>query len=455
MYELPPPPSVDGGGSAASGSAASRRRSGRRSRSQPYTWEGELAAERPARARSAATSPRWWASEELQDALATLRPAAAVEHLQQLFQIRGGTGSDGMLAIEIVELAATDRHPPARAGAPARGAGRPAGPEPGARWPTRSGASCIACGDAIDGLQAAAGRGDPDRASTCSSPSSRAGGPQYPTQHPAHGGCARRAAAAAAGCSGMAGVAALLAVGASVASLADRAADRSDPARLRRARRPSRTRTALARRGSRSGSTARDLVDRDPERAPSVLAEALAAIERAAASRRAGRGARRPCAPASSAASTALSRCAHRGGRDRWSTWPAASRASTRSDMVAASDGSLWVIEVRARPRDPRSIRPTDRRAVVVPRRPGARRGRPPGDPWLIATAATDVVRHRPRRGRPGASTSVEQTAASARPARGSIAIGARSSAAGRPPASAAARDLQPLPGRQRAATRC
>ena len=56
---------------------------------------------------SAATSRRPSVCDELKRSLALMRPAQAVEHLQQVFAIRGGSGSDGILAIEISELSAT------------------------------------------------------------------------------------------------------------------------------------------------------------------------------------------------------------------------------------------------------------------------------------------------------------------------------------------------------------
>ena len=61
------------------------------------------------------------------------------------------------------------------------------------------------------------------------------------------------------------------------------------------------------------------------------------------------------------------------------------------ADMVAASDGSLWVVE-GGRGRVFR-IDPTDATNEIVYRAGQALdSGDVPGDPWLIATAATDVV---------------------------------------------------------------
>ena len=74
---------------------------------EPYTWHGALTA-----GDRIALVSRHFAHtvgvDELRGALAGMRPAAAIEHLQQVFAIRGGSGSDGMLAIEIAELGATE-----------------------------------------------------------------------------------------------------------------------------------------------------------------------------------------------------------------------------------------------------------------------------------------------------------------------------------------------------------
>lgn len=47
--------------------------------------------------------------EELRDALTSLRPASAVEHLHHRFVAAGGRGSDGAIAIEATEVAVTQR----------------------------------------------------------------------------------------------------------------------------------------------------------------------------------------------------------------------------------------------------------------------------------------------------------------------------------------------------------
>ena len=96
--------------------------------------------------------------DELKRALALLRPSQAVEHLQHLFQIRGGRGSDGVLAVEITALPATATTHHLEPVRPA---------EPLAGLPDQSpvpladaiGRGLHRSGDAIDAVQGALGRG--------------------------------------------------------------------------------------------------------------------------------------------------------------------------------------------------------------------------------------------------------------------------------------------------------
>jgi serine/threonine protein phosphatase PrpC len=105
MYELPPPPAVH----EEDPRVRERRVAatlGEALEIEPYAWQGELAA-----GDRIALVSRNLAQvvgvDELKQALGALRPGAAVEHLQHLFAIRGGRGSDGLLAVEIVQLDAT------------------------------------------------------------------------------------------------------------------------------------------------------------------------------------------------------------------------------------------------------------------------------------------------------------------------------------------------------------
>ena len=129
MYELPPPPAVH----EEDPRVRERRVAatlGEALEIQPYTWHGELApGDRLALV--SRNLAQVVGVEELKQALASLRPSAAVEHVERLFQIRGGKGSDGILAIEIIELpltATTRQLEPVRPSEPL--AGLP-GPEPG------------------------------------------------------------------------------------------------------------------------------------------------------------------------------------------------------------------------------------------------------------------------------------------------------------------------------------
>ncbi|MGH2416806.1 MAG: hypothetical protein ACRDFY_00595, partial [Candidatus Limnocylindria bacterium] len=105
MYEVPPPPAV-----TEEDPRVRRRRVaatlGEALEVEPYTWHGALAADD----RIALVS-RHFAHvvgvDELKGALGSMRPAQAVEHLQHVFAIRGGSGSDGILAVEVTELPTT------------------------------------------------------------------------------------------------------------------------------------------------------------------------------------------------------------------------------------------------------------------------------------------------------------------------------------------------------------
>ena len=276
MFELPPPPAVD----EEDPRVRERRVAatlGEALEIKPYTWKGELApGDRVALV--SRNLAQVVGVDELQHALATLRPAAAVEHLEQLFQIRGGPGSDGILAIEIMELPATAT---TRQLEPVRPA------EPLAGLPDQSpvpladaiGRFLHRMGDAIDGLQAALGRAILLRLQHGAR--LRAAPPAaLPAPDPAHRGASRRDAAGGWGMLGMAGVALLLAVGTSVASLP--AVSRPRPSRGPRSRAQAIEEAHDLMAEVDEQVDGRDLVDRDPEAATELLNDAFAAIERAA-----------------------------------------------------------------------------------------------------------------------------------------------------------------------------
>ncbi len=95
---------------------------------RPEVWRGEIAVGDSL----LLVSPNVSATlgpEELKDALVTLHPQSAAEHLHHRFVAAGGAGSDAILAIELAEVAATARTrslepvraPEPLAGAPDRG----------------------------------------------------------------------------------------------------------------------------------------------------------------------------------------------------------------------------------------------------------------------------------------------------------------------------------------------
>ncbi|MEP7041041.1 MAG: hypothetical protein ABI864_05635 [Chloroflexota bacterium] len=382
MFELPPPPLVD----QEDPRVRERRVAeslGEALEIKPYTWQGELAAgDRVALvSRNVAQVV---GVKELQDALATHRPAAAVEHLHQLFQVRGGGGSDGIVAIELVELAATTAthqlepvHPHEElAGLPDRS------PVPLA---DAIGHFLHRGGDAIDATQRGLAHGLLVSVNMALAfvPRRRA---HYPTSIPRTAlreeGRRRRR-----GLLGIGAVAAMLAVGATMASLPN---PRPTDAILR----ASVARAAIAEALDLLTAVdervdGRDLVDRDPPRAAGLLTDALTAI---------GEASDAGVAPESL---EPLRGRVERGldtifavGRLFESTTvvdlAAAFTATDPIDMVMASDGSLWVAEV-GRGRVIR-VDPATGEAAVLYRAGKDLGGVTAGAPWMIATAATDVV---------------------------------------------------------------
>ena len=382
MFELPPPPSVD----EEDPRVRERRVAeslGEALEIKPYTWEGELAAgDRVALlSRNVAQVV---GVEEVQRALATLRPAAAVEHLHQLFRIRGGEGSDGLLAIELIELAATAAthqlepvHPEEElAGLPDRS------PVPLA---DAIGRLLHRGGDAIDGGQRALSRGLLVGVNMALAfvPRRRA---HYPTSIPRTAlreeGRRRRR-----GLAGIGAVAALLAIGVSVASLPN---PRPTDAILR----ASIARAAIAEALDLLGTVdervdGRDLIDRDPTRAAALLTDSLAAVRRASDAGVAADS----LDPLRGRIERGLDTIFSVGRLSETSTvadLAASFTATDPIDMVMASDGSLWVAEV-GRGRVIR-VDPATGEATVLYRAGQELGGVTAGAPWMIATAATDVV---------------------------------------------------------------
>ncbi len=383
MYEVPPPPAVP-----EEDPRIRRRRVaatlGEALEVDPYVWQGALAVED----RIALISRNLAHAvgvEELKRALATMRPGQAVEHIQQVFTIRGGSGSDGLLAIEIIEVTAT-------ATTHQLDPVRPA--EPFAGLPDQSpvpladaiGRGLHRAGDAAEGAKGAFGRAILTVLSWVLAfvPRRR---PEYPKTIPRTAereqGRRRRA-----GLVGMAAVAALMAVGVTVAALPSARPTEAIP-RATIAREAITEATGLLRSVDERVDGA-DLVDRDPERATELLADALAATERAVAA-----GVAEPqlagLQQRIDEGLDALYRVTRVDAPDVVADLAATYEDVEAADMVAASDGSLWIIET-GRGRLLR-VDPDDGSSVIIYRAGQAlESGEIPGDPWLIATAATDVV---------------------------------------------------------------
>ena len=383
MYEVPPPPAV-----SEEDPRVRRRRVaatlGEALEVQPYTWQGGVAP-----GDHIGLVSRHLAHavgvEELKRALTGMRPAQAVEYLQQLFMIRGGSGSDGLLAIEITELAATATTHQLEPVRPA---------EPFAGLPDQSpvpladaiGRGLHRAGDAAEDAKSAVGRAILLVLSWILAfvPRRR---PEYPRTIPrtAEREQGRRTRA---GILGMAAVAALMAVGATVAALPSvRPTDAIPRASIAREAITEATELVRAVEERVDGV---DLVDRDPELATELLADAHAAIGRAASVGVADQdlaGLRRRV----ERRLDALYRVRRIEEPGLVVAFAERLENVEPADMVAASDGSLWILET-GRGRILR-LDPADGGTEVIYRAGQAlETGDVPGDPWLIATAATDVV---------------------------------------------------------------
>jgi hypothetical protein len=383
MYEVPPPPA------AADDDPRLRQRRiaatlGEALEIEPFTWQGALVAgdriglvSRP--------FAHTVGVEELKSALATMRPSQAVEHLQQVFAIRGGTGSDGLLVVEIAELAPTatvHRLEPVR----------PA--EPMAGLPDQS---PVPLADAVGrGLRRAGAAGSAARAALGRAVVTALSWilafvprrqPAYPRTIPRTSereeGRRRRL-----GLAGMVVVAGILAAGATVAAIPAATPTEAIP-------RATTAREAIAEaielvEAVEERVDGADLVDRDPERAVELLADAHLAVQRAL-----GVGvAAAELAPLQGRIGgrlDALYRVTRVERADVVLDLAAAFDDVDPADMVAASDGSLWILE-RGRGRVVR-LDPADGATELILRAgQELAGGEVPAAPWLIATAATDVV---------------------------------------------------------------
>lgn len=382
MYELPPPPAVP----EEDPRVRERRVAvtlGEALEIEPYTWQGELSADDRIGLVSRNLA-QVVGVDELKHALASLRPGAAVEHLQHLFAIRGGRGSDGLLAVEIVQLGATATTHHLEPVRPA---------EPLAGLPDQSpvpladalGRFLHRCAGAIDLLQAAFGRFLLHLMSWILAfvPRRRA---RYP-KTVARTALREEGRRHRLGLVGMIAVAGLLAAGGSVASLPNPHPTEAIP-------RAAVAREAIARADELVGKVdakvdGRNLVDRAPDRARQMLNDAFVALQRA---NQAG-VASDELEPLQASVDRGLDALYRVTRLNEITT--VANLASAVADvkptrMVGASDGSLWIVD-SGRGRVIR-VDPAKRRTSVVYRAGQKLAGGTAGEPWLIATAATDVV---------------------------------------------------------------
>ena len=383
MYEVPPPPAV-----TEEDPRIRRRRVaatlGEALEVEPYTWQGALATDD----RIALISRHFAHTvgvDELKAALATMRPGQAVEHLQHIFSIRGGTGSDGILAVEVTDLASTATTHQLEPVRPA---------EPFAGLPDQSpvpladaiGRGLHRAGDAAEGAKSAFGRGLLTLITWILAFVPRRH-PGYPRSIPRTAereqGRRRRL-----GIAGMVIVAGILAVGTTVAGLpAARPTDAIPRASVARQSIAEAVELVGAVEDRVDGA---DLVDRDPGRAVELLADAHAAVARAS-SVGVDDGQLAPLQRRIDRRLDALYLVARIDPPATVIDLGAALEDLDPADMVAASDGSFWILDA-GRGRVVRAD-PGDGSATVISRAGQALdSGATPGDPWLIATAATDVV---------------------------------------------------------------
>lgn len=383
MYEVPPAPA------ASDDDPRVRRRhlatsAGEAADVAPLAWRGPVAAGD----RVALVSrhlARVVGADELKRALTTHRPAGAVEFLQHLHAARGGGGSDGVLALQIIEQPMTE---PSHTLEPVRPA------DPLAGLPDRSPVPLAdAIGQRLERGRAAAGaaRGAARSAVPRMAAMIYAFAPRRRVEFPdaiPRTDDVRDARRRRIGAAGMAAVAAMVAFGATAAGVPGASPVDAIP-RATVARDAIADAAALvAGVDDRIGGA--DLIDRDPAVAAEVLASAHSALEVAL-----GAGVARaelvPLLTQVEERRDRLYRVTRIDPPDVVVDLASELDDVDPADMVAASDGTLWVLD-RGRGRVIR-VDPAASAATVV-LRAGATvpSGETPGDPWLLATAATDVV---------------------------------------------------------------
>lgn len=350
---------------------------------EPVTWSGELTGgDRVALiSRNLAEVV---GAEDTRTALLAGRPGAAAERIHELFRERGGTGSDGLIAIELTAIGlttTTHRLEPVRAADPL--AGLPdRSPVPGA---DAVGGAIRRADRAVDSAQTRVGNSFDLAVGRVMSymPRRRVNYPRRVVRTEAVEARRRRRI----GILGMVAVAATLAVGVTVASYPSldptQAIPRLTVAREAVAEAEDRIATVEAR------VDGQDLVDRDPERAKDLLADAAVALDRAE-----GAGvspsALEPLRIRLDGQLDAIYTVARIRELTTVADLASSFTAVNAEQMVAASDGSLWVLDT-GRGRIFR-VDPLAGTSEAVYRAGQQLDGGVAGDPWLLATAATDVV---------------------------------------------------------------
>jgi hypothetical protein len=380
IYELPPPLPADdevGSGRRVADSL------GEVLEIEPVTWSGELAGgDRVALiSRNLAEIV---GAEDTRQALLTLRPTAAAQHLHRVFRERGGSGSDGLITIELLAIpltATTHRLEPVRPADPL--AGLPdRSPVPGA---DAVGGALRRADRAVDSAQSRLGQSMDlliGRLMTLM-PRRRVNYPRRVVRTEALDARRRRRV----GALGMLALAGLLAAGITVASYPTLDPTQAIPRAT--AAREAITEAEELIAAVEDRIDGQDLVDRDPERAKDLLAEADRALDRAAGAG-VGETALEPLRVRLDGRLDALYAVARIRELTTVTDLAAAFTTISPERMVAASDGSLWVLET-GRGRVIR-VDPLAGTAEAVYRAGEQLEGGVAGEPWLLATAATDVV---------------------------------------------------------------
>jgi hypothetical protein len=380
IYELPPPlPAADdlGSGRLIADSM------GEVLEIEPVTWSGELAGgDRVALvSRNLAEVV---GADDTRQALLDRRPAAAAQHLHRLFLDRGGSGSDGLITIELTAIGlttTTHRLEPVRPADPL--AGLPdRSPVPGA---DAVGGAIRRADQAVDHAQSRLG-GSVDLfigRLMALMPRRRVDYPRRVVRTEALDARRRRRL----GALGMVAVAGLVAAGVTVASYPSLDPTQAIP-RLTVAREAVAEAQELIA-GVEDRVDGQDLVERDPEQAKELLATAERALDRAE-----GAGvlasALEPLRIRLDGRLDALYAVSRIRELTTVVDLAAAFTVVSPERMVAASDTSLWILDT-GRGRVVR-VDPATGSAEVVYRAGQELDGGVAGEPWLLATAATDVV---------------------------------------------------------------